>query len=219
MDLIVTHIGADFDALASLVAAKKIYPKALAVLAGSPDKDVREYLYKKPHLIDLKKEKEVDFKKVKRLIVVDTRLAKRIGEAKEALNNRGVILHFYDHHPRTKGDLVGAVDIGGRYGATVTILVELIKKKRIKISTEEATLLALGIYEDTGSFTFPSTTPADLKAASYLITKGANLNMISDFIRRELTKNQVKLLNKLLRLEKKIKIIFPCHNTLNNTII
>lgn len=206
MDLIVTHIGADFDALASLVAAKKIYPKALAVLAGSPDKDVREYLYKKPHLIDLKKEKEVDFKKVKRLIVVDTRLAKRIGEAKEALNNRGLILHFYDHHPRTKGDLVGAVDIGGRYGATVTILVELIKKKRIKISTEEATLLALGIYEDTGSFTFPSTTPADLKAASYLITKGANLNMVSDFIRRELTKSQVKLLNKLLRLEKRIKI-------------
>lgn len=206
MDLIVTHIGADFDALASLVAARKIYPKALVVLPGSPDKDVREYLYKKPHLIDIGREKEVDFKKVKRLIVVDTRLAKRIGEAKKALNNRGLILHFYDHHPRTKSDLVGTVDIGGRYGATTTILVELLKKRRIRISPEEATLLALGIYEDTGSFTFPSTTPADLRAASFLVTKGANLNMVSDFMRRELTKTQVKLLNRLLRLEKRIKI-------------
>ncbi|NIM03748.1 hypothetical protein GTN66_06330 [bacterium] len=206
MDLMVTHIGADFDALASLVAARKIYPKAQVVLPGSPDKDVREYLYKNPHLIDLRREKEVDFEKVKRLIVVDTRLAKRIGEAKKALNNRKLILHFYDHHPRTKDDLAGTVDIGGRYGATTTILVELIKKRRIRISPEEATLLALGIYEDTGSFTFPSTTAADLKAASFLVAKGANLNMISDFMRRELTKTQVKLLNKLLRLEKRIKI-------------
>ncbi len=206
MDLIVTHIGADFDALASLVAARKIYPRALVIIPGSADKDVREYLYKNPELIDLKKEKEVDFKKVKRLIVVDTRLAKRIGEAKTVLSNRGLILHFYDHHPRTKSDLAGRVDIGGRYGATTTILVEILKKRKIKISPEEATLLALGIYEDTGSFTFPSTTPADLRAASFLVSKGANINTISDFMRRELTKTQVKLLNRLLRLEKRIKI-------------
>jgi tRNA nucleotidyltransferase/poly(A) polymerase/nanoRNase/pAp phosphatase (c-di-AMP/oligoRNAs hydrolase) len=206
MDLIVTHIGADFDALASLVGAKKIYPRALVVLPDSPDKDVREYLQKNPHLIDLKREKEINFKKVKRLIVVDTRLAKRIGEAKETLNNRGLILHLYDHHPRTRGDLSGTVDIGGRYGATTTILIELIKKRRVKISPQEATLLALGIYEDTGCFTFPSTTPRDLKAASFLLSRGANLNVISDFLHRELTKNQVKLLNRLIRLEKRIEI-------------
>jgi len=206
VDLIVTHIGADFDGLASLVAAKKIYPKALVTLPGSPDKDVREYLYKNPHLVELKREKEVDFKKVKRLIVVDTRLAKRVGEANKALNNPGLILHFYDHHPRAKGDLTGAVDMGGDYGATTTILVELIRKRRVKISPEEATLLALGIYGDTGSFTFPSTTPSDLKAASFLLNKGANLNILSDLMHRELTKNQVELLNRLLRLERRIEI-------------
>jgi len=206
MDVAVTHIGSDFDALASLLAAKKLYPKALLVLPGSPDKDVREYLEKHPHLIDLEREKKIDFRKVKRLIVVDTRLAKRIGEAKKALNNSGLILHFYDHHPRAKGDLSGTVDIGGDYGATTTILVELIKKRRIKISSEEATLFALGIYEDTGSFTFPSTAPSDLQAASFLLTRGAKLNVVSDFIRRELTKNQVKLLHKLLQLEKRIEI-------------
>ncbi|MFQ5866511.1 MAG: DHHA1 domain-containing protein [bacterium] len=206
MDLIVTHIGADFDALASLVAAKKIYPNALVTLPGSAGKDVREYLDKNPHLVDLKREKEINFRKVKRLIVVDTRLARRIGEAKKALGNPRLILHLYDHHPRTKGDLSGTVDMEGDYGATTTILVEFIKKRRIKISPQEATLLALGIYEDTGSFTFSSTTPSDLKAASFLVTRGANLNTVSDFLRRELTKDQIKLLDRLLRLEKKIKI-------------
>ena len=206
MDLIVTHIGADFDALASLLAAKKIYPKASLFLPGSPDKDVREYLHKNLHLIDLRREKDIDFGKVKRLVVVDTRLAKRIGAAKRALNNLGLVLHFYDHHPRAKGDLSGAVDLGGDYGATTTILVELIKKKRIRLSPEEATLLALGIYEDTGSFTFPSTAPSDLKAASFLLARGANLNVVSDFLYKGLTKNQIKLLNKLLRLENRFEI-------------
>ncbi len=206
MDLIVTHVGADFDALSSLAAAKKLYPEASIILPASTDKDVREYLEKNYHLMELKQEKEIDFKKVKRLIVVDTRLAKRIGEAEKALNNPGLVLHLYDHHPRAKGDLSGTIDVGGYYGATTTILVELIKKKKIKISAEEATLFALGIYEDTGSFTFPSTTPSDLKAASFLLNRGANLNLVSDFIRRELTKRQVELLDKLLRLEKRIKI-------------
>jgi len=206
MDLIVTHIGADFDALASLLAAKKLYPNALVTLPGSPDKDVREYLDKNPHLIELEQEKEINFGKVKRLIVVDTRVAKRIGEARKALNNPGLVLHLYDHHPHAKGDLSGTVDLGGDYGATTTILVELLRKKRAKIFPEEATLLALGIYEDTGSFTFPSTAPSDFEAASFLLTRGAKLNAISDFMRRELTKSQVKLLNKLLRLQKRIEI-------------
>jgi len=206
IDLIVTHIGADFDALASLLAAKRLYPEALIVLPGSPDNDVREYLHRNSHLIELKKEREVDYRKVKRLIIVDTRLSKRIGEVKKALDNRNLKLHLFDHHPRTKGDLSGTVDMGGDYGATTTILVELIKKRRIKISPEEATLLALGIYEDTGSFTFPSTTPSDLRAVSFLLERGANLNVVSEFIRRELTKGQVKLLNRLFRLEKRVEI-------------
>ena len=34
MDIITTHIGADFDSLAAMVAAKKLYPDAVLVFPG-----------------------------------------------------------------------------------------------------------------------------------------------------------------------------------------
>ncbi|HYA02861.1 MAG TPA: CBS domain-containing protein, partial [Syntrophobacteria bacterium] len=60
------------------------------------------------------------------------------------------------------------------------------------------TILALGIYEDTGSFTFSSTTPEDYEAARYLLERGANLNTVADMLTRELTAEQVSLLNDLI---------------------
>ncbi len=59
-------------------------------------------------------------------------------------------------------------------GATVTLLIEKIRQQEIDITPFEATTFLLGIYEDTGSLTFPQTTPRDLRAAAYLLEKGAN---------------------------------------------
>ncbi len=46
-------------------------------------------------------------------------------------------------------------------------------------------MLALGIYEDTGSLTFTSTREADLNAVAYLLTKGADLSIVSEFMNRK----------------------------------
>jgi tRNA nucleotidyltransferase (CCA-adding enzyme) len=54
----------------------------------------------------------------------------------------------------------------------------------------QATLLLLGIYEDTGSLTYSRTTPRDLQAASYLLEQGANLSLAADFINHPLSKDQ-----------------------------
>jgi tRNA nucleotidyltransferase (CCA-adding enzyme) len=56
----------------------------------------------------------------------------------------------------------------------------------------------LGIYEDTGSFTFSSTTAEDYEAARFLLERGANLNTVADMLTRELTAEQVSLLNDLI---------------------
>jgi tRNA nucleotidyltransferase (CCA-adding enzyme) len=58
--------------------------------------------------------------------------------------------------------------------------------------------MALGIYEDTGSLTFASTTQRDLEAVSYLLKKGVHLEIIPTFISRELDAQQVELLHMLL---------------------
>ncbi|MEF9475866.1 MAG: hypothetical protein L0958_04100 [Candidatus Mariimomonas ferrooxydans] len=48
MDVITTHVNADFDAVASMVAAKKIYPEAVLVFPGSQEKSVRNFFSTSP---------------------------------------------------------------------------------------------------------------------------------------------------------------------------
>jgi tRNA nucleotidyltransferase (CCA-adding enzyme) len=58
--------------------------------------------------------------------------------------------------------------------------------------------MMLGIYEETGSFQFQSTTVEDFAAASFLLSKGANVNIVSDMLVKEMTPEQVFLLNDLI---------------------
>jgi tRNA nucleotidyltransferase (CCA-adding enzyme) len=83
-------------------------------------------------------------------------------------------------------------------GATTTLLVEkMIADERVPNSLE-ATLLALGIYEDTGSFTYGRTTARDLQAAAWLLAHGAVLDTIRRFLSVPLNDEQQALLEKLL---------------------
>jgi tRNA nucleotidyltransferase (CCA-adding enzyme) len=43
MEVITTHTNADFDSLASMLAAKKLYPNALLVFAGSQERSLRDF--------------------------------------------------------------------------------------------------------------------------------------------------------------------------------
>ncbi|SMC23154.1 tRNA nucleotidyltransferase (CCA-adding enzyme) [Desulfacinum hydrothermale DSM 13146] len=200
MDVITTHLNADFDAMASMVAAKKLYPEALLVFPGSQEKNLREFFVSTAgYLFDFTKLKGLDLEQVTRLVLVDTRQASRIGKFRELIEAGRVEVHIYDHHPDAEDDVHGSVEVVKPVGATVTLLTELIRQRGIPLSSEEATMLILGIFEDTGSFTFSSTTPEDFRAAAYLVEQGADLNMVSDLVTRELTAEQVALLNELLQ--------------------
>jgi tRNA nucleotidyltransferase (CCA-adding enzyme) len=200
LTVITTHINADFDAMASLLAAQKLYPGAVVVFPGSQEKNLRNFFINSMvYLFNMTDIKDIDFSKVKKLVLVDTRQAKRIGKMAALLNQPGIEIHVYDHHPPAPNDIEGHFVIHELTGANVTLLVEKIRKKRIPISADEATIMGLGVYEDTGSFTFPSTTERDLKTAAWLLSKGANLNIITDLITREITPEQVTVLNDLIQ--------------------
>jgi len=199
MDLITTHLNADFDAMASMIAAKKLYPDARLVFPGSQERNLREFFLKSSMVsFSFDRIKDVDLSAVTRLILVDIKMKGRIGPFDEVAQRDEVELHIYDHHPRTEQDYRGDVDIVEPVGATTTLLVEILRKRRIRITPEEATIMALVIYEDTGSLTFASTTPRDLEAVSHLMKKGAHLEIIPTFITRELDSQQIQLLYDLL---------------------
>ena len=77
-------------------------------------------------------------------------------------------------------------------------MCELLREKKISISSDEATVMALGIYEDTGSFTYTSTTPADFEQAGFLISCGACLTTIASLVVKEMKTEQVTWLNELI---------------------
>jgi len=203
VDIITTHINADFDSFASMVAAKKIYPEALIVFPGSQEKKLRDFI-ESFHPMEIKRIKDIDLSKVTRLIIVDTKTPSRIGPFAKLLSRKGVTIHIYDHHPFNEGDIRGEVERIENVGATTTLFTEILKNREMSLSPLEATILALGIYEETGCLLFPSTTERDLLALSYILRKGANLNVVSSFLKMEMSMEEFDLLNELVQSSSEI---------------
>jgi tRNA nucleotidyltransferase (CCA-adding enzyme) len=200
MELITTHVNADFDGLASMVAARKLYPKATLVFAGSIGRRLDEFLSSDLHnLYHFSKIKDIDLSLVTRLIVVDTRQGDRLDRIQECFHNPGLEIHLYDHHPDAPGDLRGTVEYVELVGATTTIFTRMFQEQGLTLSPDEATLMSIGLHEDTGSFLYTGTTPADLHAAAWLLEQGAQLEVVNQFISRDLSADQVALLSQLLK--------------------
>nr|MBF0223281.1 CBS domain-containing protein [Desulfobulbaceae bacterium] len=198
MEIITTHLHADFDSLASMVAAHKLYPEAIMVFSGSQERNVRDYLAhtQLPH--EFQRLKNIDIAEITKLIIVDTRQQNRLGRFADCLVNDGLVVHIYDHHPRAPGDLSSAYEVVENVGSTTTIFVEIFQEKKIVLTEEEATLMAMAIHEDTGSFTFDTTTPRDLEALAWLLRQGAQVTPVAQFISMELSSRDLGILNEMI---------------------
>ena len=110
--VITTHLNADFDALASMLAAQKLYPGARVVFPGSQEKNLRNFFIQSMvYLFNLAEIKDIDFAKVRRLVLVDTRRKDRIGSLAQIFQNPGIEVHIYDHHPSQEDDIHGDLEV------------------------------------------------------------------------------------------------------------
>jgi len=205
MDIITSHLNADFDSLACMIAAKKLYPDAFLVFPGSQERKVRDFI-EVFQPMEIRKLRDIDPSEITRLIIVDTKQPDRIGIFSDVAKNPKVQVHIFDHHPAETGDIHGDVERIETVGATATIFTELLKEQGLNPDPMEATILALGIYEETGCFLFPSTTERDLSAVSYLIRRGAILNIVSEYVKTDLGKEELELLNDLLKSSRELVI-------------
>jgi len=187
-----------------MVAAKKIYKDALLVFTGAVEKNVRKFISVYGDLIEITPLKQIKIVDITRLIIVDTRIRRRIGLFANVLKKRDLEIHIYDHHPATSDDIKGDLNVIEEVGATTTIILKKLKEMKLEITSIEATLFALGIYEDTGSLTFSTTTIDDINSISYLFEKGIKLKVVANFINIGLSLSQKKLLNQLLLSSKEI---------------
>src|SRR4030067_1977737 len=204
MEIITTHINADFDALAAMIAVRKLYPEAKLIFPGTQEINVRNYISE--NHIEFISMKDILHDKVTRLIIVDNKNAGRLGHVSDLLNNPDISLHIYDHHPVSSGDLVAEVEVIEIVGAATTLIVEILKDKEITITPSEAPLFAVAIYEETGSFTFQSTTQRDILAAAYLLSCGLSLRTLSRYLVHEMDADQISLLDELVHNAKTLYI-------------
>ena len=197
MKAIIAHPNLDFDALASMTAAQKLYPDAVLVTVGKLRSCVKDFIAIHGEFIEIRN--YINKKDIDTLIMVDTRSRKRLNDFAKALDNEGISVIVYDHHADDDDDVPCAEIHYEAVGANVTQLVERIREKKIPLSPQEATTLALGIYDDTGSLCYSSTTPRDLLAAAWLLEQGANLSVVSEYTEGSLGADQSDLFHVLLR--------------------
>ncbi len=197
--VITCHANADFDALASMIAASKLYPDALLVFPGTQESSLKDYFIQSAmYLFNFKTMKDIDPQEVGLLVVVDTRQRSRLSHVEPLFELPELEIHLYDHHPATDDALNATVDIFRPWGATTSIIIETLREKSLTVSPDEATIMGLGIFEDTGGFTFKSTTEHDFEAAAWLRTMGMDLEVIRDIMSRELSTEQIAILSELI---------------------
>ncbi|MBI3242700.1 MAG: CBS domain-containing protein [Chloroflexi bacterium] len=182
--LILTHEQADFDAVASLWAAHRLHPSAIPVLPRRVNRNVRAFLNLYGDHFGFAETEDLPRQRVERVIVVDAQSASSV-KGMSAKTEITVI----DHH-------AGQPDSGT--GANTTLLAEQLAESLTPLSPVEATLLLLGIYEDTGSLTYLTTTPRDARAAAHLLEAGAQLEAAREFLHHPLTGGQRALYDQLL---------------------
>jgi tRNA nucleotidyltransferase (CCA-adding enzyme) len=191
--VILTHEHADFDAVASLLGAALLMPDAVPVLPRRVNRNVTDFLTIYGGQLPFADAETLPRRRVTSATLVDTQSAQYPrGMGPETQ------IQVIDHHPLARDDVAPGAYLGGETGACTTLLVEEVCRRAIDITPIEATLLLLGIYEDTGSLTYRSTTSRDLQAGAWLLEQGANLEVGVDFLHHPLTSDQRDLYHALV---------------------
>ncbi|MEZ0348779.1 MAG: CBS domain-containing protein, partial [Thermus sp.] len=197
MRVVVAHENLDFDALGSMVLAGKLFPGSLLALVGGLEGPLKDLAPLLEDRLDLVPAAEISLDKVSEVVLVDNARPERIGPFKALVGK--VPFLVFDHHPKAPGDVPA---VGGRVqavGATVSLLLPLLLERGLSLTPLEATLAYAGVWEDTGGFSFPSTTALDLEAGRLLLEIGAEAWRVREWVRPHLSEEARSVLKALLR--------------------
>jgi tRNA nucleotidyltransferase (CCA-adding enzyme) len=188
MEIIQTHANTDFDGLAAMLAAAKLYPGSVPVLARTLNRNVRDFLALYRDELPFLQPDDAPKDPVDRLILVDTQGY----STPKGMNARTAVL-ILDHHPLDHPSPPLVRYEGEPTGSTTAFLVHRLREQFQHLSPSEASLLLLGIYEDTGNLSYSTTTARDVLAAGWLLERGASLDVVNDFMHRPLAPTQREL--------------------------
>jgi tRNA nucleotidyltransferase (CCA-adding enzyme) len=195
MMLILTHENADFDAVASQLAAHKLYPEGTPLLSRRTNRNVSQFLSLYWDGLPFIRPGDWQRQKIERVLLVDTQSLPSI----RGLRPDRAVVQVIDHHePSGEPTANGWSYHVEPVGATTTLLVEMMQKAGCALAPHEASLLLLGIHEDTGSLLYDTTTERDVLAAAWLVEQGAQLAVVRRFLNIPMSEGQQTLYEQLL---------------------
>ncbi len=194
MDLILTHEQTDLDGLASMLGAHLLRPEAIALLPRQINRNGKAFLRRFANDLPFSDYQALPHESIKSVFLVDTQSLVTL----RGMNEQTKVT-VLDHHPR-KVQIHPAWQVELHLtGACTTILVEKLREQNTALTPIEATLMLLGIYEDTGSLTYSCTTARDAQAVAFLLEQGADLNIASVYLNPPLSNAQQQLYDRLLK--------------------
>lgn len=199
LTLVTCHANADFDAFAAMLAVRHLYAPCRLLFPGTQERGLQKiYAALDKERYGLVDSDSLDWDALSRLVVVDTRQRDRLHHVERLLQRADVHVECWDHHPSSGDDINAAISHWEAVGSVTALIVEALRKTHVCLDADEATLLGLGIYGDTGSFTYSSTTTMDFESAAWLLQQGMKVTDIDDMASHELTSAHVRALNSLL---------------------
>ena len=181
MRLILTHEQADLDALASQLGAWLLDPEARPVLPQRLNRNVRAFLTIYGPQLPFQERRDLPRQSIEAITLVDTQSMITMKGM-----NSDTRIYVVDHHAPRPHPETWNVTVQPT-GANTPLLIETVQEHGLTLTTLQATLLLLGIYEDTGSLTYTRTTPRDLRAAAFLLEQGASLDIAKDYLHHPLS--------------------------------
>lgn len=193
MHVILTHEQADFDAIAALAAASFLYEGSLPVLPHKINRNARAFISLYGEELGFVEMRDMPAEPITQVTLVDTQsLVTLKGLTRET------VVRVIDHHAaRETNPAEWSVHID-QVGAITTVLVELLQEHQVNLNPLQATLLLLGIYEDTGSLAYASTTVRDMRAAANLLEQGASLKLAAGYLNPPLSAEQHQVYEEIL---------------------
>jgi len=193
MNIITSHDRTDMDAMAAMYAASLLYPGYLILLPQKLNQNVRDLVSLYKEVLPFTDREDLPRGHVENLVIVDAPAIAQI----RGMDKR-TRLRIIDHHQPDKSLPPDTELVFMPYGATTTILVLELERREIQPSELGASLMLMGIYEDTGALTYLTTTPEDGQAVAWLLKQGANLELVSRFLNQPLKPDQQAALALLL---------------------
>lgn len=198
-----THKNTDFDGLASVIAATILYPGCVGVVPKMTNKNVERFLSTHKTAFNLILPHEVRHDEVKKLIVVDTDQWQRLDRMDKLAKRCDLEIDIWDHHMMAGGDIPATWSCKERIGSTVTLFAREMERRGITLTALDSTVMLIGLYEDTGHLTFPSTRADDARAAAFLLDNHADLNVAGFFLNPPYEENQKEILFQMMRKTEK----------------